>query len=163
RNHHSVGMGRVIELATGFPGYDARIPPSAGFLPQMLVPHGWAAWAVGKWHLTPEDECHVAASRARWPLGRGFERWYGFFSGQTHTCAPALAANNPRDEPRGWVAGGYPLPGDLVDPAGGLVRALRAIAAEKPFFLYLCTGACHSPHQAPSEWIARYRGRFDAG
>jgi arylsulfatase A-like enzyme len=69
RNHHSNGMGRIIELATGFPGYDARIPRSNGFLSEMLVPQGYAAWAVGKWHLTPEDECHVAAPRERWPLG----------------------------------------------------------------------------------------------
>jgi arylsulfatase A-like enzyme len=163
RNHHSVGMGRVIELATGFPGYDARIPRSAGFIPEMLVPNGWAAWAVGKWHLTPEDECHVAASRARWPLARGFERWYGFFGGEMHQFAPALVADNHQVEPPRGVAEGYHLTEDLIDHSIALVRDLRAIDAEKPFFLYLCTGACHSPHQAPPEWIARYRGRFDAG
>jgi len=163
RNHHSVGMGRIIELATGFPGYNARIPRSAGFLPEILGPNGFAAWAVGKWHLTPEDECHAAASRARWPLGRGFERWYGFFGGETHQFAPALVADNHQIEPPRTIEQGYHLTEDLVDHAIGLVQDLRAIDAEKPFFLYLCTAACHSPHQAPPEWIARYRGRFDRG
>jgi arylsulfatase A-like enzyme len=163
RNHHSVGMGRIIELATGFPGYDARISRANGFLPAMLVPHGWAAWAVGKWHLTPEDECHVAASRARWPLARGFERFYGFFGGETHQFAPALVSDNHQIEPPRTVEQGYHLTEDLVDRAIGLVKDLRGIDVEKPFLLYLCSGACHSPHQAPAEWIERYRGRFDRG
>jgi arylsulfatase len=88
RNHHACGMGRVIELAAGFPGYDARIPRSCAMLPAMLTPNGYAAWAVGKWHLTPEEETHLAASRVRWPLGQGFERFYGFFGGETHQFAP---------------------------------------------------------------------------
>ncbi len=99
RNHHAVGMGRIIELATGFPGYDARLARADGFLPEMLVPHGFAAWAVGKWHLTPEDECHHAAPRARWPLSRGFERFYGFFAGETHQNAPALVHDNHQTTP----------------------------------------------------------------
>jgi len=163
RNHHSNGMGRIIELATGFPGYTSRIPRENGFLSEMLTPHGWAAWAVGKWHLTPEDECHVAAPRTRWPLGRGFERFYGFFSGETHQNAPALVCDNHQIAPPRTIAEGYHLSEDLVDQASTLVRDLRAIDADKPFFLYLATGACHSPHQAPPEFLDRYRGRFAAG
>jgi arylsulfatase A-like enzyme len=164
RNHHSNGMGRIIELATGFPGYNARIPRANGFLPEILAPHDYATYAVGKWHLTPEDECHVAASRSRWPLGRGFERFYGFFGGETHQFAPpALVADNHQVSPPRTVAEGYHLTEDLVDHAIELVRDLRAINADKPFFLYLCPAACHSPHQAPRDWIARYRGRFDGG
>src|SRR5213080_1130014 len=79
RNHHLNGMGRVVELAMGFPGYDARISRANGFLSEMLLPHGYATYAVGKWHLAPEEDAHHAASRARWPLGRGFERFYGIF------------------------------------------------------------------------------------
>lgn len=163
RNHHSNGMGRVIELATGYPGYNARIPRANGMLPEMLVPFGYAAWAVGKWHLTPEDECHLAASRARWPLGRGFERFYGFFTGETHQFVPALICDNHQIDPPRTPDEGYHLTEDLIDRSIQLVRDLRAIDNEKPFFLYLATGACHSPHQAPREWIERYRGRFDAG
>jgi arylsulfatase A-like enzyme len=163
RNHHSNGMGRIIELATGFPGYTARIPRANGFLSEMLVPQGFAAWAVGKWHLTPEDECHVAAPRERWPLGRGFERFYGFFAGETHQNAPALVCDNHQIQPPRTIAEGYHLTEDLVDQASTLIRDLRAIDVDKPFFLYLATGACHSPHHAPKEWLDRYRGRFACG
>lgn len=163
RNHHSNGMGRIIELATGFPGYDARIPRSNGMLPAMLVEHGYAAYAVGKWHLTPEDECHSAASRKRWPLARGFEAFYGFMSGETHQFAPALVRDNRLVEAPRTMAEGYHLTEDLVDAALSYVRDLRAVDTDKPFFLYFCPGACHSPHQAPGTWIERYRGRFDQG
>ena len=163
RNHHANGMGRVTDLAMGFPGYDGHIPKANPFLPEVLVPHGYAAWAVGKWHLTPDDEANLAARRDRWPLGRGFERFYGFFGGETHQNAPALVYDNHFvDAPRA-VADGYYLTEDLVDHASEFVHDLRHVDPDKPFFLYLCPGACHSPHQAPPEWIERYRGRFDAG
>ena len=132
RNHHSCGMGRIIDLATGFPGYDARIPRSCGFLPEMIVPSGYAAWAVGKWHLTPEEETNLAAPRHRWPLGRGFERFYGFFGGETHQFAPDLVKDNDLvDAPRGPEEG-YHVTEDLVDHSIGLVRDLRAVDPDKP-------------------------------
>src|SRR5262249_25585874 len=130
RNHHSNGMGRIAELATGFPGYDARIPRANGFLSEMLVPRGYAAWAVGKWHLTPEEECHHGAFRARWPLGRGFERFYGFFGGETHQYVPALVADNHQVLPPRGPEAGYHLTEDLTDHAIELVADLRAIDAE---------------------------------
>jgi arylsulfatase A-like enzyme len=163
RNHHSVGMGRVTDLATGFPGYHSRIPRSAGFMSEILRDAGWATWAVGKWHLTPEDECHHGATRQRWPLGRGFERFYGFFAGETHQFAPALVCDNHQIEPPGRWADGYHLSEDLADQASGLITDLRAIDVDKPFLLYLAFGACHSPHHAPADFLARERGRFDAG
>jgi arylsulfatase len=163
RNHHRNGMGRITDLATGFPGYDSCIPKANALLPEILVPHGYAAWAVGKWHLTPDDEVNLAARRDRWPLGRGFERFYGFFGGETHQNAPALAYDNHFvDAPRA-VADGYYLTEDLVDHAIEFLHDLRHVDADKPFFCYLTPGACHSPHQAPPEWIDRYRGRFDEG
>ena len=163
RNHHSVGMGRIIQLATGFPGYDARIPRSAGFLPEMLTPHGYAAYAVGKWHLTPEDETHLGASRERWPLGRGFERFYGFFEGETHQNAPALVHDSHQVPAPAAVEDGYHLTEDLIDHGIEQIVDLRHVDPDKPFFLYVAPGACHSPHQAPAEWIDRYRGHFDRG
>jgi arylsulfatase A-like enzyme len=163
RNHHSNGMGRITDLATGFPGYDARVPRANGFLSEMLVEQGYAAWAVGKWHLVPEEETNLGAPRARWPLGRGFERFYGFHGGETHQFAPWLVHDNHFvDQPRS-IAEGYHLTEDLVDHAITYVHDLRAVEPDKRFFLYLATGACHSPHQAPAEWVERYRGRFDAG
>ena len=163
RNHHANGIGRVSELATGFPGYNGRIPRANAMLPQVLVPTGYAAWAIGKWHLTPEDETHLAASRARWPLGRGFERFYGFFEGETHQFAPSLVHDNHRVNPPARYDSGYHLTEDLTDHAIEFVRDLRMVDDTKPFFLYFATGACHSPHQAPPSYLERYRGRFDAG
>jgi arylsulfatase A-like enzyme len=163
RNHHRVGVGRVTDLATGFPGYHSRIGKEHGFLSEMLVPVGYGAYAVGKWHLTPDDERHLGASRARWPLGRGFERFYGFFGGETHQFAPSLVADNHRVAPtRSWEDG-YHLTEELADRAMEFVADLHVAEPDKPFFLYLCPAACHSPHQAPPDWIGRYRGRFDAG
>lgn len=164
RNHHTCGMGRIIELAAGFPGYHARIPKSCGFLPEMLTPHGYAAWAVGKWHLTPEDETHLGATRERWPLGRGFERYYGFINGgETHQFAPELVHDNHFVDPPRTIEGGYHLTEDLVDRAIEYVTDLRHVDPSKPFFLWFATGACHAPHHAPGEWIERYRGVFDDG
>jgi arylsulfatase len=163
RNHHVNGMGRVSELATGFPGYDGRIPRANALLPEVLVPAGYAAWAVGKWHLTPEDETHHAASRARWPLGRGFERFYGFFEGETHQYAPALVHDNHRVPAPAAYDSGYHLTEDLTDRAIEHVRELRMVDADKPFFLYFAPGACHSPHQAPRSYLDAYRGAFDEG
>jgi arylsulfatase A-like enzyme len=163
RNHHRVGMGRVIELATGYPGYDARLPRSTATLAEILAGRGWATWAVGKWHLTPEEECHGAATKQRWPLGRGFERFYGFFAGETHQYAPALVEDNHQIDPPRSIEDGYHLTEDLVDQAIRLLRDLRSVDVDKPFFLYFCPGACHSPHQVPRPWIDRYRGHFDSG
>ncbi len=163
RNHHAVGMGRIADLATGFPGYDARIPPSCAFLPAMLTPHGYAAYAVGKWHLTSEDETHLGARRDRWPLSRGFERFYGFFPGETHQFVPALVHDNHLVEPPRGVDDGYHLTADLVDRAIEQLEDLRNVDVDKPWLLYLATGACHSPHQSPRPWIERYAGHFDVG
>lgn len=163
RNHHSVGMGRITELATGFPGYDARIPRSCALLPAMLTPQGYAAWAVGKWHLTPEEDCHLGARRDRWPLGRGFERFYGFFPGETSQFSPSLAHDNHFVEPPARPEDGYHLSVDLADRAIEYITDLRHVDEDKPFFLYLATGACHSPHQVPAPYVERYRGRFDRG
>lgn len=163
RNHHSNGMGRIVELATGFPGYDATIPRANGFLSQVLVEQGYATYALGKWHLAPEDECHLAAPRHNWPLGRGFERFYGFLEGETHQFVPALVADNHQVLPPAPPEQGYHLTEDLVDRAVEYIGDLRSIDTDKPFFLYFCPGACHSPHQAPAEWIERYRGHFDQG
>jgi arylsulfatase len=163
RNHHRNGMGRVADLAIGFPGYWGKPPIESGFLSEILRDHGYATYAVGKWHLTPEDETNVASSRATWPLARGFDRWYGFHGGETHQFVPALYHDNHSIRPPAEFEEGYHLTTDLVDRAVEFVGDLRAVDAERPFFLYFATGACHSPHQAPAEWIARYKTRFDIG
>ena len=163
RNHHRSGMGRVADLATGYPGYWGKPPRENGYLSEILRASGYATFAVGKWHLSPEDEANTGASRATWPLGRGFDRWYGFHGGETHQFAPALFHDNHAVRPPRTVEEGYHLTADLADRAIEFVGDLRAVDAGTPFFLYFCTGACHSPHQAPAEWIERYRGRFARG
>ena len=163
RNHHSVGMGRIVDLATGFPGYDAHISRTHGFLSEMLTPEGWAAYAVGKWHLTPRDLHHLGADRSTWPLGRGFERYYGFFDGETHQFSPALVHDNHQVLPPGDHSTGYHFTEDITDRAIEWVSDLRNGDPDKPFFLYYTPGACHSPHHAPQSYLDMYRGRFDEG
>ncbi len=163
RNHHSVGMGTVSEMATGFPGFDGRIDRDTGFLSEVLRDNGYATWAVGKWHLTPREETDLAASRARWPLGRGFERFYGFLGAETNQYAPDLVADNQFVPQPYSAAEGYHLTADLVDHSIEFINDLRNVTTRKPFFLQLAFGACHAPHQAPPEFIGAHSGRFDAG
>jgi arylsulfatase len=161
RNPHTCAMGGITDLAMGFPGFNGRIPKSCGFASEVLRQRGWATLAVGKWHLAPAEETHAAASRDRWPLAQGFERFYGFLGGETNQLFPDLVVDNapitfqPPD--------GYHLTEDLVDRAIGMLTDLRSADPSKPFFLYFALGACHAPHQAPREWIDRYRGQFDDG
>jgi arylsulfatase A-like enzyme len=163
RNHHRNAMGRVADLAVGFPGYWGKPPRENGFLSEVLRAAGYATYAVGKWHLTPDDQCNMASPRDTWPLGRGFERWYGFHGGETHQFVPAIYHDNHSVRPPKTYDDGYHLTTDITDKAIEFLSDLRAIDAERPFFLYYATGACHSPHQAPREWIDRYKGGFDHG
>jgi arylsulfatase len=163
RNHHSNGMATIIELASGYPGYTCQIPQSSAFMSEVLVRNGYAAYAVGKWHLTPASEMHMGAPRHRWPLGRGFERFYGFIGAETHQYTPALVYDNHEVDAPATYEEGYHLTEDITDKSIEFIRDLRAGDATKPFFLYYAPGACHAPHQAPREWIEKYRGRFDQG
>ncbi len=163
RNHHRSAMGRVADLAVGFPGYWGKPPRENGYLSEILRENGYATYAVGKWHLSPEDETNMASSRATWPLARGFDRWYGFHGGETHQFVPALYHDNHSVRPPGTIDEGYHLSEDLVDHATTFIGDLRAVDAVQPFFLYFAFGACHSPHQPPTHWREHYRGRFDRG
>ena len=118
---------------------------------------------VGKWHLCPTDEMNLAATRRNWPSGRGFERWYGFLGAETNQWYPDLVYDNhPVDQPR-TPEEGYHLTDDLTDKALEFIKDAKAIAPEKPFFLYYAPGACHAPHHAPKEWIDKFKGQFDMG
>jgi len=163
RNHHANAMGGIVEFSFGFPGYNATIPFENGFLSEMLTPHGYSAYAVGKWHLTPHPDNNMAARKDRWPLGRGFERFYGFMGGDTDQWHPELVYDNHQVEPHKTPEEGYHLTEDLADRAIEFVTDLRNVAPTRPFFLYFCTGAGHAPHHAPHEWIEKYRGKFDMG
>ena len=163
RNHHSSGMARVVELAAGFPGYNATIPKENGFLSEIVLRNGYATFAVGKWHLTPATEMTMGGPRDKWPLGRGFERYYGFMGGETDQYHPDLIYDNHQVEPPRTPEEGYHLTEDMADHTLLFLKDLRAVAPVKPFFLYFPPGAAHAPHQAPADYIARYRGQFDMG
>jgi arylsulfatase A-like enzyme len=163
RNHHTNGMGRIIDLATGFPGYDAVIPRSSGFLSEVLQGNGYATFAVGKWHLTPSAETAIGGPKDKWPLGRGFERYYGFLGGETDQFHPDLVYDNHEVDPPKTPEEGYHLTEDLVDHATLFIKDLRAASPKQPFFMWLTPGACHAPHHAPKEYIDQYRGHFDQG
>jgi len=163
RNHHSNGVGIIQEMATGFPGYNGSVPPENGFLSEMLVREGYATFAVGKWHLTLASEYSSGAAKARWPLSRGFERYYGFLGGKTSQWAPTLVHDNHYVNPPTVLDESYHLNADLADRAIEFVTDLRSVAPDKPFFLYYCPGAGHAPHQVERAWIEKYRGQFDVG
>jgi arylsulfatase len=129
----------------------------------MLNPLGYATYAIGKWHLTPHPEMNMAAPRDRWPLGRGFDRYYGFMGGDTNNWQPELVYDNHQIEPEKTPEEGYHLTEDLADRAIEFITDLRNVAPNKPFFLYFCPGAGHAPHHVPKEWIEKYKGKFDMG
>jgi arylsulfatase A-like enzyme len=163
RNHHANHVGAAGELATGFPGYDMRIPPENGTVAEVLRDEGYATYAVGKWHLAPPEEAAMGAPRDRWPLGKGFERFYGFLGCESDQYFPDLVSDNHQTSAPRMPQDGYHLSEDLADKAIEFVTDLTNSAPEKPFFLYLGLGACHTPHQAPADYIEKYRGKFDQG
>lgn len=163
RNHHAVGMGFLTDIPIGLPGYNARIPRSAGTLPRLLRDAGYSTFAVGKWHLAPRWEQSASGPFERWPLGLGFERYYGFLNGDTNQWTPELVRDNGFVAPPRTPAQGYHLSEDLADSAIRMIQDQQQATPEKPFFLYFAPGATHAPHHAPREWIDRYRGRFDDG
>ncbi len=131
RNHHSNGMARVVELAAGFPGYNSTIPKENGFLSEILVRNGYATYAVGKWHLTPATEMTPGSPKDRWPLGRGFERYYGFMGGETDQYRPDLVYDNHPIEPPRTPEDGYHLTEDLADRAQLFLKDLRATSPDQ--------------------------------
>ena len=161
RNAHSVGMGAISEWANGFPGYTGRISRSAATAAEMFAEHAYGTYAIGKWHLCNLGNYASAGPHHDWPLGRGFSRWYGFLGGYVDHWNPDLHEDNHpiRHQPRP----GYHLSEDLVDHAIGQVRDHKGAARGRPFMLYLAFGAAHWPLHVPADFIARQRGRYDAG
>ena len=163
RNHHSNAMAGITEISTGFPGYNGNIPFENGFLSEILHQHGYSTYATGKWHLTPAEQISAAGPYDRWPLGRGFDRYYGFLSGDTHQYYPDLTYDNHRVEPPKTPEEGYHLTEDLADRTISFIADSKQVAPKKPFFFYFATGAMHAPHHVPKEWADRYAGKFDDG
>jgi arylsulfatase len=163
RNHHSNGMACITEASTGYPGANGNIPFENGFLSEILLHKGYNTYALGKWHLTPADQISAAGPYDRWPLGRGFERYYGFLGGETHQYYPELVYDNHQVEPPRTPEEGYHVTEDLTDKAISFIADSKQVAPNKPFFMYFCTGAMHAPHHVRKEWSDRYKGKFDDG
>ncbi len=163
RNHHSVGMRALSNFDTGYPNMRGAVTNRAATLAELLREHGYATFAVGKWHLAPMRDASAAGPHDQWPVQRGFDRYYGFMQGETDQFHPQLTHDNhPVDPPR-RPEDGYHVSEDLVDQSIGIVRDLKSVRPDRPFFLYLAFGATHAPHQAPRDYVEKYRGRFDAG
>ncbi len=141
RNHHSNHLACLSNGSTGYPGSDGYIPFENGFLSEILKGAGYNTYCVGKWHLAPEETTTAAGPYDRWPLGRGFERYYGFLGGDTHQYYPELVRDNSHTEPEKTPAQGYHLTPDLVDKAISMIADAKQVAPDKPFFLYFAPGA----------------------
>ncbi|MEM7324569.1 MAG: arylsulfatase [Actinomycetota bacterium] len=161
RNHHSVGMRSVANADNGFSNARGYISPSAATMAEILRDHGYGTFALGKWHLATLEDCSPAGPMDNWPLQRGFDRYYGFLGPATDQFSPELSVDNhPIDPP---ARDGYHLSEDLVDQAISMITAQQGSAPGNRFFTYLAFGATHSPHQAPPEYVEKYRGRYDDG
>lgn len=163
RNHHAVGMATIAEFTNGYPNSRGFVTRKAAMLQEMLAPHGYNSFAVGKWHLVTADHQTMAGPFEHWPLGRGFDRFYGFLGGDNNHWNPDLVHDNHRVDPPGLPEDGYHLSVDLVDKAIAFVRDQQAAAPGKAFFSYLAFGAGHAPHHVPHSYIDRYTGRYDKG
>jgi arylsulfatase A-like enzyme len=163
RNHHRVGFG-VAEAVAGFPGYNFVWKKSTVSIPEVLRRSGYSTAAFGKWHNTPPWEMSPLGPFDHWPTGSGFEYFYGFMGGREDEWEPSsLYRNTIPVEPPATPQQGYHLTTDLTNEAIRWLHTHESLAPGKPYFLYFATGAVHSPHQAPREWIDPYRGKFDRG
>ena len=161
RNHHTVNMAFITEMATGFPGATGKVPDAAAPLAETLRLNGYSTAAFGKWHETASWEISVSGPFDRWPTRQGFDKFYGFFGGETNQWAPLLydgvthleLPNDPN----------YHFMTDMTDKARAWIKHQKAMSPDKPAFIYFAPGATHAPHHVPKEWIARWKGKFDQG
>jgi arylsulfatase A-like enzyme len=161
RNHHTVNMGYITEMATSFPGATGQIPNRTAPLAEMLRLNGYSTAAFGKWHETAAWETSASGPFDRWPTHQGFDKFYGFIGGETNQWAPYLfdgvtqveLPNDPK----------YHFMTDMTDKAVSWIKFQKAMTPDKPFFIYFAPGATHAPHHVPKEWIARWKGKFDQG
>ena len=162
RNHHSVGYGVIGEQSTGYPGYNSVIGPENATIGEILKDNGYATSWFGKNHNTPTYQYSSAGPFDQWPIGMGFQYFYGFMGGETDQWTPYLFKNTTPVYP--WIGKpGYNLMTDMADEAISHIQRLNAVSPDQPFFVYYVPGATHSPHQPKPEWIAKFKGKFDMG
>ncbi|MCC6492086.1 MAG: arylsulfatase [Pirellulales bacterium] len=161
RNHHTVNMGFITEMATAFPGDTGEIPNATASIAEILRLNGYSTGAFGKWHETAAWETSVSGPFDRWPTRQGFDKFYGFIGGETNQWAPYLydgvtQVELPEDP-------NYHFMTDMTDKATAWIKYQQAMTPEKPFFAYFAPGAVHAPHHVPQQWIAKWKGKFDQG
>ena len=164
RNHHSVGMGGITEIATSAPGYCSILPKNKAPLAMTLKLNGYSTAQFGKCHEVPVWQTSPMGPFDQWPTGGGgFEYFYGFIGGETNQWDPAIYEGTTPVEPPKTAEEGYHFTEDMTDKAIAWVRQQKALMADKPFFMYYAPGACHAPHHVPKEWADKYKGKFDQG
>jgi arylsulfatase len=163
RNHNLNGSGVITEGATGFPGYNGQIPEQCATIGQVLQDNGWSTFWLGKNHNVPETDLSAGANKKQWPLQMGFDRFYGFIGGETNQFYPDLTEDNHFIEQPFSPEQGYHLSKDLADQAIKMLTDQKSANPSKPWFMWYCPGANHAPHQAPQEYIDKYKGKFDDG
>ena len=161
RNHHTVNMAFITEMATGFPGATGQVPSAAAPLAETLRLNGYATAAFGKWHETATWEASIAGPFDRWPLRQGFDKFYGFLGGETNQWAPFLYDGNavvelPNDP-------NYHFMTDMTEKARAWIKYQKALTPDRPSFVYFAPGATHAPHHVPKVWIDKWKGKFDQG
>ena len=164
RNHHTVGMGGITEIASGSPGYNSLLPNTCAPLARTLKLNGYATAQFGKCHEVPVWETSPAGPFDSWPTGGGgFEYFYGFIGGEAHQWYPSLYEGTIPVEPKKTPEEGYHLMEDMTDKAMNWIGQQKALIPDKPFFVYFAPGATHAPHHVPKEWADKYKGKFDQG
>ncbi len=163
RNHHSVGMGAITEMATSAPGNSSVRPKNKAPIAEVLKLNGYSTAQFGKCHEVPAWEVSPVGPFHQWPTGSGFEYFYGFVGGEANQYYPGLYEGTQPTEPPKTPEEGYTLNEDLADHAVRWVRQQKALAPDKPFFMYYVPGATHAPHHVPAQWSEKYRGKFDRG
>ncbi|MGN0600704.1 MAG: arylsulfatase [Oscillospiraceae bacterium] len=162
-NHHSVGVNATIEMITGCPNGAGEVDKGYAYLSEILQEYGYDTFACGKWHLTSNGALNQAGPYDSWPLGRGFNRYYGFLHAMMNQYNPILIQDNSFVEQPKTADEGYHFSEDITDHAIDFISTQKNAYPDKPFFLYLAYGAMHAPHHAPKEYIDRYKGKFDKG
>jgi arylsulfatase len=158
-----VGLGFLSNYDLGFPALSGNVDHKYGYISETLIENGYSTFAVGKWHLCNQNDMNGAGPFVQWPLGRGFEKYYGFLNAATSQFHPILVQDNQIVDPPKLPEDGYHLSEDLVEKAIRYMGDQKSCSPEKPFFCYLAFGAMHGPHHAPKSYIDRYKGKFDEG
>lgn len=163
RNHHQNGFGTIAESAVGFPGYAGHIPYNMATMASVLRDAGWTTLWIGKNHNVPVDAFDMGSSKKRWPLGLGYDRFYGFIGGETNQWFPELIEDNHFVEQPYSAEEGYHFSKDIADKAIAYIRDSKQSRPDKPWYMWYCPGANHAPHHCPQDYIDKYKGKFDDG